>query len=103
MGRFLKLNSLKALLCPIALLLLRRMRFRAALLTKINLPENIDFIGTGAFSDCGSLTKITLPGSLTKLASAVFARCTALQEVYVNAKLISISARAFIECENLTK
>lgn len=84
--------------------------------TEINLPANIDSIGTGAFagcaelkevvfpatqrlgssifSDCPALTTVTL-GATTSIPPATFRNCTALAEVKGSENLVVIANQAF--------
>ena len=84
----------------------KRLADRAFSNTKIKsivLPENLEYIGEGAFGSCGELRKITIPAKVETLASAAFSGCEKLYEVLLaeNSSLRYIGSGAFSGCRNL--
>ena len=52
----------------------------------ISLPDELESIGSGAFSGCSSLTTITIPTNVTLIGLDAFSKCTSLDSVVWNAK-----------------
>ncbi len=50
-------------------------------LTSIELPENLQYIGSSAFQDCSYLTSITIPDAVTEIGSYAFSGCYNLTSV----------------------
>lgn len=93
-------------------------------ITKVILPEEMDYIGNYAFADCTGLKEIKLPGILTTLGRESFRGCSELESIqlpkgievlpenlfrgcisliHVTAAstLTSIEANSFYRCRNL--
>lgn len=50
--------------------------------SKITLPEGVEYIGEDAFKDCDALESIVIPKSVTEIGSSAFEGCSALKSVY---------------------
>ena len=72
------------------------------LLSGINFPESLEFIGFNAFSDCESIEQIILPDALTEIDSSAFTRCKALKSVSFGKSLETIGRDAFFDCDAIT-
>lgn len=72
-------------------------------LVAINLPDNLQTIGTSAFSGCNGLTAIGIPSTVTLLGDKVFENCTALRTVTFVAisALGTLGAQVFKGCTGL--
>ena len=57
-----------------------RLSKRQALLS-ITIPESVDVLGEGAFSDCISLTSIVFPKDTKRINEYTFSGCEALTKV----------------------
>ena len=64
-------------------------------LEKIELSENLRFLGLQAFMECSSLTSINLPSSLQTLSSETFANCALLKDVSYSENLLKVHYNAF--------
>ena len=64
-------------------------------LEKIELSENLRFLGLQAFMECSSLTSINLPSSLQTLSSETFANCVLLKDVSYSENLLKVHYNAF--------
>ena len=71
-------------------------------LSRVELPSNIEYIGTGAFAGCVSLKYIPLPNSLKTIDEGAFADCISLDEVSLPENLSTIGGEAFSGCTSLT-
>lgn len=69
-------------------------------LEKINLPDSIKSIGTGAFG-FSALTSVTIPNSIVEIRWHTFWNCEKLKNVKLPESLKSISLNAFENCQVL--
>ena len=69
----------------------------------IQLHNNVDFIGRGAFSNCEKLITVSGENSVKYIQEHTFTDCINLQEVSFGNELQSISYGAFLNCQNLEK
>lgn len=72
-------------------------------LETIQLPEKLESIGTGAFSNCSDLKDITLPQAIELIPALAFYRCISLETVKLPDSLIEIGHRAFSYCSSLSQ
>ena len=70
-------------------------------LTSVSLPDTMEYIGWGAFSDCASLTSIVVPEGIKVLYANTFARCTSLRSVKLPSTLEWINDCIFSGCTSL--
>lgn len=66
----------------------------------IKLPNNVIFIGEGAFTQC-DFEEITIPSSVKYLGSKAFEACDKLEKIYISADL-NIYDSSFAYCSKLT-
>jgi hypothetical protein len=76
-------------------------------LTSVTIPDSVKEIGGDAFYQCTSLTSITIPNSVTTLGNSIFMRCSALETVNIpdNESITEIPEQTFAYCyelENIT-
>lgn len=69
-------------------------------LTSINLPDSVEYIGDMAFEDCINLKKISLPKSLYTLCDETFLGCESLESVELS-EVVNIGVSAFAHCTSL--
>lgn len=66
------------------------------------LPEGLESICRGLFSNCNSLTEIIIPNSVTKIEWTAFGKCKNLKNVIIPNSVTSIESFAFEYCTSLT-
>ncbi len=76
--------------------------FTGSRLTRIDLPDGLETIGTYAFGYCQALTDIRLPNSLTEIFPMAFKDCDALTMIAVPGSVTYLGAAAFYCCDSLT-
>ena len=72
-------------------------------LTEIEIPDSVNNIGAGLFSDCTNLRKVKLPKNLEYIPHVLFSGCSSLTEIEIPDSVNEIWGEAFIGCTNLTK
>ena len=70
---------------------------------ELEIPNGIELMDSGAFSDCRKLERAILPSSLKNLGSSVFTNCTSLTNILLPEGVETIGEEAFLGCENLKK
>ena len=65
------------------------------------IPDNITYIGGGAFSGCESLQQIEIPDSVEKIGGGAFSGCESLQQIEIPDSVEKIDGGAFSGCESL--
>lgn len=71
-------------------------------LETFTIPDNVMYIGDGAFCNCENLTTITIPDSVTSIGDHAFYGCGNLTEIHISDGISSINDRAFCNCKHLT-
>ena len=77
--------------------------FARATLANITLPDTVQTIGNGVFSDCLNLKTVTLPQSLTSIEQYAFYGCKKLAGIALPDSLKSIGRNTFEGCSSLTE
>ena len=72
-------------------------------LKAVTLPETVEKIAVGAFSQCNSLTSVNFPASLKEIGRSAFQGCTELSDVVLNEGLEIIGSYAFYGCRGPEK
>ena len=67
----------------------------------MTLPDGVESIGDGAFSECSGLRSVTIPESVTSIGVGAFSFCTNLQSVTIPSSVTSIGNYVFERCSNL--
>lgn len=70
-------------------------------LTGITIPEGVNSIGDGTFSECVALTNVTLPDSLTSIGYEAFWSCGNLASLTIPTDVAYIGELAFEGCDEL--
>ncbi len=68
----------------------------------IFIPNTVKIINCGAFSGCSGLTTVTLPEGLEKIWEGAFTDCTSIQRIILPDTVKLIQKWAFIHCSGLT-
>lgn len=71
-------------------------------ITKLVLPESVNYIGVGAFADMLELTEINIPMGVVEIGDAAFYNCIALGELVIPKTVRCIGKHAFNHCHKLT-
>lgn len=70
-------------------------------ITKITLPESINYIGESAFRFCHMLGEINIPDGVTEIGSAAFVCCDNLRGISLPCSLVKLGTGAFAGCRAL--
>ena len=65
------------------------------------IPDSVESIWNGAFSECSSLTSVTIPDSVTSIGVYAFHDCTSLTSITIPDSIESIGEGAFEGCTSL--
>ena len=71
-------------------------------LTTIKLPNSVQKIGGGAFSQCTAFKEFSMPESITSLGAA-FSGCTSLESITIPSGVTEIAEGTFSGCTSLKK
>ena len=71
-------------------------------LTSISIPNSVTSIGNSAFSGCSGLTSVTIPNSVKSIGNDAFRGCASLSSIIIPNSVTSIGDYAFYECSGLT-
>ena len=74
-----------------------------SVLTKVIIPNTVEFIGSYAFNACLRLTDVTIPNSVKVIGSGAFEGCQRLINMTIPNSVISMGDNVFRYCQNLTK
>ena len=72
-------------------------------LSEVCLPDSVKYIGACAFEGCTGLKKIVLPNSIDTIEEGVFEGCTSLQEISIPKSIKTIRSYAFKDCTSLSE
>ena len=67
----------------------------------MNIPDSVETIGEGAFSECTGLDSINIPCSVQKIEREAFNGCRNLKHVTLSKNLKVLGSKAFGECISL--
>lgn len=70
-------------------------------ITTVHLPDTLEEIGSGAFSDCSNLRGIAIPESVKLIGSGAFEDCANLEAIYIPTSVAAIGRNAFRGCREL--
>lgn len=72
-------------------------------MTRINIPDGVEYIGEAAFRDCASLEKVVLPPNIKVLSEAIFRGCKKLKECIVPYGVTELGEAVFNGCESVER
>ncbi len=76
--------------------------FNGTAIKTANIPNTVNYIGSGAFGNCLGLTSIVLPSGVTEISDELFNECSNLGQVTINGKITRIGNYAFSQCTSLS-
>lgn len=77
--------------------------FRGVPLEKLLIPDNVEEIGNGAFSECKELQEVTFGLGVKRIGDWAFVECSGLTSIHMSDKLEVIGESAFEACSGLTE
>ena len=75
--------------------------FSSGRINSIILPDSLEIIGNGAFSDCWHLLNINIPDSVTSIGAYAFQCCSVLYSIHLPQYLSILNDRVFYGCSAL--
>ena len=72
-------------------------------LTKVDVPESVNYISESVFENSDSLADITLPSSLNKIGDFAFAGSDGIISLQLPEKVSELGIGAFMNCSNLAE
>ena len=76
--------------------------YKCSLLTNIEIPGDVVYIGDSAFYNCVSLLNITIPNNLKSIGRDTFTGCKSLTSIIIPENVTTIGSCAFSDCVSLT-
>lgn len=80
---------------------IRESAFAASSIESVIIPEGIEMICSGAFSNCRSLKEISLPDTLSTIDETAFRYCRSLRTIDIPSSVSSIGYAAFMDCDSM--
>ena len=77
------------------------MAFSSTPITTITIPNGVERIDAGAFSQCASLYSVSIPNSVIVIGEKAFTGCEKLRTIVIPNSVTSILKEAFRGCTNL--
>ena len=76
--------------------------FQNSSIESLTIPNDVFFIGEGAFSNCENLKSIVLPDSVSAVGTKAFENCKSLSAIKLSENITVINSYTFDSCESLT-
>ena len=67
-------------------------------LTNINIPNSITYLGESSFEGDYSLCNINIPTAISKIQNSTFCYCKSLMNIYIPSNIIEIGESSFEDC-----
>lgn len=67
----------------------------------VNIPDGVNFVGNGGFTNCSNLKSVCLPTDLTSLLQNAFKGCSSLESVFIPDTVTITNTSLFENCSNL--
>ena len=93
--------GLKEIILPQSLTEIGEYAFNKTALASITLPQNIDKVGNGWFSDCKYLETVNFDGKIKEIGESAFSGCISLKSFEIPSSVVSIGNFAFLGCTSL--
>ena len=71
--------------------------------TNLEITNDIEVVGDGAFFNCSGLESVIIPESVTKIGENAFNNCSSLQSISIGSSVSEIGNQAFEGCNNVKK
>ncbi len=71
------------------------------LITDLEIPNGVKYVGKYAFGGCKNIVSVTLPDSTTTIGQGSFMNCSSIENIAIPKSVISIGADAFRGCSSL--
>lgn len=94
-------TNIKQITLPYTIEVIGFRSFCSTPLEKIQLPNNLNMLDEGVFSDCRKLKKVEVGQNLGIISNYCFSSCRALEEINIPISVIAIGSNAFEYCEKL--
>lgn len=75
--------------------------FEYSALERIDIPNNVKYIGEHTFASCGKLKRVKLPAKLKEIKESTFHWCRSLEELVFPQELEAVKVSAFEGCESI--
>ena len=73
------------------------------LLTSVAIPDSVEVVGEGAFSDCSGLEELRLGKGIKTIEKEAFYSCSSLQSVAIPDSVEVVGESAFARCSGLNE
>ena len=90
--------GLKRIEIPKGVITICKSSFSRSGLTNLIIPENVETIAEGAFSECEQLQEVHIPATVSSIATNAFAQCSALSKVIIQCNFNAVSKDTFFKC-----
>lgn len=93
--------GLKEIILPQSLTEIGEYAFNKTALASITLPQSIDKVGNGWFSDCKYLETVNFDGKIKEIGNSAFIGCISLKNIEIPSSVVNIGDSAFSSCISL--
>lgn len=94
--------NLTDVVIPSSIKIIRGAAFAKTYIYNIEIPESVEILGDGVFSNCSNLTEITIPASVSSIGSSLFSGCSKLKSItFLNDSYSEIPDYTFSGCSSL--
>ena len=94
--------SLTKVVLPQGLEFIGAESFKGALIASVTIPASVTEIGSAAFMDCKNLASFLLPSGVTSVPASAFENCGSLSSAVLHLGVKNIGDKAFKNCTSIT-